>query len=202
MSGRRRRYRTLSSNEERLWRLVTRDAEPLADRSNRPAVIEENVPDDRAPAHEPEPVAPGPQAQAPLRPFRIGEAADDPHIQVRRSLPGLEHGASPGVDRRTAERFKRGRMDIDGRLDLHGMTQEGAHVALTTFIERSAAAGKRCVLVITGKGTRGEGILRRAVPRWLNEPRLRTRILAFTQARPQHGGEGALYVLLKRKRAP
>ncbi|MET1026053.1 MAG: Smr/MutS family protein, partial [Dongiaceae bacterium] len=89
----------------------------------------------------------------------------------------------------------------------HGRTQAEAHDALHGFILRAHQAGKRCLLVITGKGgvkTIGEqrtrGVLREAVPRWLNEPGLRRHILAFEHARPQHGGEGALYVLLKRDR--
>lgn len=97
--------------------------------------------------------------------------------------------------------MKRGEMDIDGRIDLHGLTQEAAHVALNGFISRCYALGRRCVLVITGKGTReGSGVLRAAVPRWLNDRPLRGVILAFSHAQPRDGGEGALYVLLKRQR--
>jgi DNA-nicking Smr family endonuclease len=103
--------------------------------------------------------------------------------------------------------LKRGRYAIEGRIDLHGMTQDRAHAALLGFVERSARQGLRCVLVITGKGLRrlddegsgGEiGILRNAAPRWLNEAPNRARILAFTAAQPRHGGGGALYVLLRR----
>lgn len=117
-------------------------------------------------------------------------------------LPPLAADASPGLDRRTAERLRRGALAIDGRLDLHGMTQEEAHRALDAFLARAAQAGKRCVLVITGKGGRslGDGVLRAAVPRWLNEAPNRGRLLAFAPAQPQHGGAGALYLLLKRRR--
>ncbi|HEV2550387.1 MAG TPA: Smr/MutS family protein [Stellaceae bacterium] len=117
-------------------------------------------------------------------------------------LPPLTHDASPGLDRRTAERLRQGALPIEARLDLHGMTQEEAHRALDAFLARAAAAGKRCVLVITGKGGRssGDGVLRAAVPRWLNEPPNRARLLAFVLAQPPHGGAGALYILLKRRR--
>ena len=111
--------------------------------------------------------------------------------------PELRHGSAVGLDRRQAERFKRGKMAIEGRLDLHGMTRQGAHVALRRFILGAVAADKRCVLVITGKG---RGVLREEVPRWLNEPGLRDAVLSFAYARPADGGEGALYVLLKRRR--
>ena len=117
-------------------------------------------------------------------------------------FPPLAPDASPGLDRRTAERFRGGGLPIEARLDLHGMTQEEAHRALDAFLARAARAEKRCVLVITGKGGRssGGGVLRAAVPRWLNEAPNRARLLAFTPARPQHGGAGALYLLLKRRR--
>ncbi|HVI91570.1 MAG TPA: Smr/MutS family protein, partial [Dongiaceae bacterium] len=119
----------------------------------------------------------------------------------------LSHGVTIGIDKRQADRFRGGRLEIDGKIDLHGRTQAEAHDALHDFIHRAHRAGKRCLLVITGKGGTkmigGEttrGVLRQAVPRWLNEPGLRRFILAFDHARPQHGGEGALYVLLKRER--
>ncbi|MEE8548700.1 MAG: Smr/MutS family protein, partial [Alphaproteobacteria bacterium] len=102
-----------------------------------------------------------------------------------------------------AARLKRGQLAIDGRIDLHGMTQAKAHRALEGFLTASQGAGKRCVLVITGKGLRptGEtGVLRNLVPRWMNAPAIRGRVLSFCTAQPRDGGTGALYVLLKRKR--
>ncbi|WP_019645101.1 Smr/MutS family protein [Novispirillum itersonii] len=134
----------------------------------------------------------GPSAPAP--------AAGMPNIKGKRQLPHLAHGYSPGVDHRTAQRFKRGRMDIDARIDLHGMGQEVAHSALIRFISGSASAGLRCVLVITGQGDRGQGVLKRMVPRWLNDETLRPIVLSFSQAQVEHGGYGALYVLLRRNR--
>jgi len=103
-----------------------------------------------------------------------------------------------GVDRATADRVKQGRYPVAGRLDLHGMTQAEAHRALAGFIGRARAAGKRCVLVITGHGRISGGVLKAAVPRWLAEPELRRHILAIAPARPQHGGDGALYLLLRK----
>jgi DNA-nicking Smr family endonuclease len=117
-------------------------------------------------------------------------------------LPPLAPDAAPGLDRRTAERLRGGALPIEARLDLHGMTQAEAHRALDTFLARAVEAEKRCVLVITGKGGRmaGDGVLRAAVPRWLNEAPNRARLLAFAPAQPQHGGAGALYLLLRRRR--
>jgi DNA-nicking Smr family endonuclease len=103
---------------------------------------------------------------------------------------------SRGLDRRSAQRLKRGQMPIEARLDLHGMTQEEAHRALGAFIARSHGAGLRAVLIITGKS----GVLHGAAPRWLEEGDNRGRVLAASRAQKQHGGAGALYVLLRRRR--
>jgi DNA-nicking Smr family endonuclease len=111
-------------------------------------------------------------------------------------------GRVAGVDKRTDEKLRKGKMAIDGRIDLHGMTQSEAHDALVGFIRRSHNAGRRNVLVITGKGQmpRGEGVLRLSVPRWLREADIGRLILSVHQAQPQHGGGGAYYVLLRRRR--
>ncbi|MGE0725824.1 MAG: Smr/MutS family protein, partial [Alphaproteobacteria bacterium] len=92
---------------------------------------------------------------------------------------------------------------VEARLDLHGMTQAEAHAALDAFLDGSARRGRRSVLVVTGRGGRGSegpGVLRRMVPRWLNEPANRERLLAFAEAQPKDGGAGALYLLLRRRR--
>jgi DNA-nicking Smr family endonuclease len=114
----------------------------------------------------------------------------------------LTHGLSHGIDRRQAERFRKGKLEIEGKIDLHGRTQQAAHDDLLAFLKRAHGHGKRCVLVVTGKGMTSSktGVLRQAVPRWLNEPGFRSLVLAFDYAEPHHGGEGALYVLLKRVR--
>lgn len=180
------RRRAVTPDEARIWRAVTRDVAPLPGRDSRP--------DEPPEAEAPEPAA------APAVTVRLQPPPPPP---PRCELPGLAHGETPGLDRRSAERMKRGEMAIDGRLDLHGLTQDLAHAELTAFVTRAWDAGKRCLLVITGKGTReGSGVLRSNVPRWLNQPPLRDRVLGFSYARPQHGGEGALYVLIRRRRAP
>ena len=101
------------------------------------------------------------------------------------------------------QRFKRGQLPVEGWLDLHGMTQNEAHGALGAFLARQFAMGRRCVIVVTGKGVskEGGGVLRNAVPRWLNEAPNREKVLAFEYARQRDGGAGALYVLLKRNRS-
>ena len=140
-------------------------------------------------------VEPAPPSSAP--PLPPPPAPHVPAQDARAATPG------GGLDRKSAARLKRGEMAIAGRLDLHGLTQEEAHRALVRFVERAHEAGSRTVLVITGKGgSAGDrpGVLQRAVPRWLGEARCRKLVLAVEPARPRHGGEGALYVLLRRKR--
>jgi len=157
------------------------------------------------------PAAPPPPKAKPAREGKKPAAAPPSTDKKPAPLPDLTHNAHPGLDKGSAKRLKDGKRPIEARLDLHGMTQDQAHRALDAFIDASAHAGRRCVLVITGKGgSRGAGgdgysdgsigVLREQVPRWLNQATLRPLILAFSHARPKDGGEGALYVLLKRNR--
>jgi len=174
-----RRRRLVTPEEARVWRAVVRDVKPIAGNS-LPAETDPPPPlPSAAPAVPPAKVAP-PPPRTPLLP--------------------LEHGRAAGLDRRTADRLHGGQMAIDGRLDLHGMTQDAAHAALLGFVGRAYDGGRRCLLVITGKGRTGDGVLRAQVPRWLNQTPLRERIIGFSHARPRDGGEGALYVLIKRRR--
>lgn len=116
-----------------------------------------------------------------------------------------------GVDAATRRKLRRGRAPVEGRVDLHGMRRAEAHLALTRFIAESQLAGRRCVLVITGKGGRlsaegdaafmqrsEEGVLRRQVPLWLAQEPIASRVFAVEQAHPRHGGSGAFYVFLRR----
>lgn len=140
-----------------------------------------------------------------------------PNATPSRPAPTVEPSLRqnvPGLDKRTAERLRKGRMEIDGKLDLHGLTRAEAHRRLRSFITASQIQGKRCVLVITGKGSSRQktddapfmqsekaGILREAVPKWLTAPDLRPLVIDIRHAQPKHGGSGALYVLLRRSRA-
>jgi DNA-nicking Smr family endonuclease len=105
-----------------------------------------------------------------------------------------------GLDRRSWLRLKRGQVTIEETIDLHGLTQEQAHARLGRFLAEAQQGGLRCVLVVTGRGLVHGGVLRHMVPRWLNEAPNRERVLAFAPAQPKHGGGGALYILIRRKR--
>jgi DNA-nicking Smr family endonuclease len=144
---------------------------------------------------------PGRAAASPPPPVHTPPAPGDAGRAVQRDrLPALERFS--GIDRANAERLKRGLHPIEARLDLHGMTQAEAHGALAVFVRQSYDAGRRCVLVITGRGfgPNGPGVLKLAVPRWLEEVGLRGQILAIAPAQQRDGGAGALYVLLSRQR--
>ncbi len=136
-----------------------------------------------------------------LPPHAEPTADDAPQLRGSMDRVPAPRASGTGLDRRSAQRLKRGQMPIEARLDLHGMTQAEAHRTLHRFIAASAEAGRRNLLVITGKGSGAEGgVLRAAVPRWLVEGENRARVLAFTPAQPRHGGAGALYLLLRRRR--
>jgi DNA-nicking Smr family endonuclease len=130
-----------------------------------------------------------------------------PHVQPQSPPPAKTPPLAP-LGRRMKQRVARGREPIDARIDLHGMTQSQAHAALLNFLQRARADGARIVLVVTGKGVkRGErddgaerGVLRRQVPNWLSLPEFRPLIVGFEDAHIGHGGQGALYVRLRRQR--
>jgi DNA-nicking Smr family endonuclease len=104
-------------------------------------------------------------------------------------------------DQQTRDKLTKGRLSIDARVDLHGMTQAEAHGLLLSFLHRAHASGLRYVLVITGKGASfgSEGALKRAVPAWLSTPMFRPLVSGHDHAARQHGGAGALYVRLRRR---
>ncbi|MEE8622885.1 MAG: Smr/MutS family protein, partial [Alphaproteobacteria bacterium] len=136
-----------------------------------------------APAETPveAPAVQKPAVQKPAAARRPKAAVARPQ-DLSGQLPELGPDTAPGLDKRTAARLRRGQLPVEARIDLHGLTRDEAHQALEAFLKTAHDAGKRCVLVITGKGLRapGEmGVLRDAVPRWLNAPPIRPLILAF-----------------------
>ena len=210
MSRGRGRRRGLSEEDRALWDRVRASATPLrpdteAGREPAPAP---HPPEARAqaapPAH-----APLPEGLA-LRPR--GRPAPPLAWSVSGERPEPVGRPEPGLDRRTADRLRRGERAPDARIDLHGMTTAGAHARLDAFMARAVRAGHRCILVITGKGGRagsGEdapfmapdrGVLRQAAPRWLRSGPHAGRIVGIYEAHLRHGGAGAFYVYLKKGR--
>jgi len=170
------RDRAVSEAESDLWRQVTDDVEPLEEAGLS--------------------VTPPPDTEKP--PAKRQAYVQPPAPSAPSATPDLVHGNAPGLDRATQQKMRRGKIAKEARIDLHGMTQNQAHGALSNFLYDCRAAGLRSVLVITGKGSGGEGVLRAAVPRWLNEGENRQMVRAFSHAVPKDGGEGALYVVLKK----
>jgi len=126
--------------------------------------------------------------------------AGEGHFDVADTHEYVE-GLAPGVDRRLLARLKRGDFSVQAHLDLHGLLQEPARLAVRRFFADARARGLRCVLVIHGRGRNSPGkepVLKRALVRWLSRGRLGKQVLAFTTARPHDGGGGAVYVLLRR----
>jgi DNA-nicking Smr family endonuclease len=183
-----RRGRRLSSDDLALWDVVARTVRPLRKRSRSVKAAEP-----AAPAKPAKPAA----ASKP--------AANAPSASVRAPAPKKPPPLAP-LDRKVKQKIARGRAGIDARLDLHGFTQDEAHGALLRFLRQTQARGGRVVLVITGKGGRGRGehepagrgVLKRAVPLWLALPEFRELVIGFDTAAPSHGGEGALYVRLRK----
>lgn len=191
--GKRPRRRRLSADEKALWDHVTQsvrrasaDGDPLPLDEDDPDVAEDTTPTPkktrvRRRLIEPPPLPPAPNP-----------------------VP-LTHGTTAGMDRRTAQRLRRGKLDVEATLDLHGHTQAAAHRTLERFLQDGYMTGTRTVLVITGKGDRlggKPGVLRGAVPRWFNEMPMRQWVAGFSYAAPKDGGDGALYVRLKRRKPP
>jgi DNA-nicking Smr family endonuclease len=187
-----RRKRALSEEERVLWDSVAKQTKPLR---KKPRAAK---PPAAAPDPDPERVAAA--KQTPPQPLPSGRTA-------RAAIPAPP--AAPKLaplGRRERSQLSRGRKEIDARLDLHGMTQTRAHRALSGFLQRAHHDGLTFVLIITGKGRTvgGEterGVLRRQVPLWLNLPEFRTLVVGFEEAHIGHGGEGALYVRIRRSRA-
>lgn len=178
----RRRRGELSDEETALWTDVTRSVRRL--RRQKPAVRAQSIPE---PALAPAP----PRATPKLTPAarRIAEAKAP---AARPPLAALE--------RRLKQRLARGVQAIDARIDLHGLTQSEAHAALGRFLRAAQHKDAKVVLVITGKGGREHGVLRRAVPLWLRLAEFRDTVVGFETASPTHGGEGALYVRVRKLR--
>ncbi len=173
-----------------LWARVAKSARPLGKRTPSPKPELPKQPPQRQAKAAASPRQPASKAVAKPAPVARGEA----------------------LDRQTARQLERGRVPVEGRLDLHGMRQRDAHAALRRFLKEARGKGFRHVLVITGKGAEPDrrrsfydegderGVLRQAVPHWLAAPDLADVVISFSEAPRRLGGEGALYVRLRRPR--
>jgi DNA-nicking Smr family endonuclease len=168
----------LSEEERTLWGRITRSIAPLRRRKQSSAL--------EAPEKSPD---------------RSSLAATTPSVAAGKSVLRIER-----LERRQKQRLARGTQPIDARIDLHGRSQAEAHAVLLRFLHRAQGDGAKFVLVITGKGSRGRadghgrGVLQRQVPLWLSLPEFRPYVIGFEPAGWGHGGDGALYVRVRRAR--
>ena len=171
----------LSDEDRVLWTLVARTAEPLKGRKALTVPTTE-----KAATVSGAPIA---QLASPL---------------AASAVPKKRELRIATLDRPTFEKLSKGRLPIEGRVDLHGLTQDEAYSLLLSFLRRAHRNGVRYVLVITGKGSsaKGDGVLRRSVPAWLATPPFRALIGSHDEAAPQHGGGGALYLRLRKLATP
>lgn len=197
--GNRRRPRTLNEDEAALWEYAMRGTKSLRPREPVTPLVEDDNGGDLAatqPAKTPTAAAQLPSSQP--APSKVKPTAAD----------------IANLDRRQTRLIATGRAPIDARLDLHGMRQHEAHAALKSFLHSAQARGARVVLIITGKGGRRKtnerelfpysddepGVLKRLTPRWLQDAELRHLVVSFGASNAQHGGDGALYVRLRKSR--
>ncbi|NOX74577.1 MAG: DNA mismatch repair protein MutS [Alphaproteobacteria bacterium] len=197
---RKSKKRNLTEAERSLWSLATQHTERL--KPTVPVLVQPKKSTQTRPLPTP----------MKMQPFRVGQLAKAT-AKLQKLHPDLDQQfakTSPNMDKRNFERLKKGKLQVDGRIDLHGMTLAEAHPALNGFVRDAHADGKRLLLVITGKGgtvrpdiggmPSRRGVLKSQVPQWLSMAPLSPLVLQVTQATQKHGGAGALYVYLRRQR--
>jgi DNA-nicking Smr family endonuclease len=199
----RQKQGALTEEDEALWSLVAQTIEPVRTKGRVHARERDDM---SAEGRDRLFVEKSRSTTGPSQPQRDASSALSRPAAKTKTPPPLAD-----YDRRQVKRIAAGRMDIEARIDLHGMRANEAHSALRAFIFRCHAQDKRTVLVITGKGMsedlrdrpfelddrRDRGVLKRHVPLWLAEPDLRAVVVSFTTAHARHGGEGALYVQIR-----
>jgi DNA-nicking Smr family endonuclease len=180
-------------SEDELWSVAIDGAKPLSDRSGR--------------------IKPGPQ------PLSIPTAQLDPDLEAYDELRALVtgevafdiadsdefvEGHSRGLDPRVIRKLRRGEFAVQAHVDLHGLLKDEAKAALEAFLARSRQDGRRCVLVVHGRGLHSKDqvpVLKEALKRWMHTARFARHVLGFSSARPHDGGTGAMYVLLRKVNA-
>ncbi|GAA4526371.1 Smr/MutS family protein [Chelativorans composti] len=177
-----RRRKSLTEEDLILWSRVARTAVPLKGRT-----------------YPEEPEQPATKAPADTVQDLSFPAVTPVGAPIPPQTPKKKELVVRKLDQPTRTKLAKGRLEITGRIDLHGMTQDEAHAVLQAFLFRAYHSGQRYVLVITGKGSTGEGVLRRAVPRWLASDPFRQYVGSYEDAARHHGGHGALYVRLRKR---
>lgn len=204
MTRRRRHPRTLREDERSLWNQVAASTRPM-----KATEMQEMLSHAGEDPEHPAPPKGDSDQPDPIQPFQITGRSGRPSGTTISFAPPPIGDTHVHMDKKAFQRMKRGKLEPEGRIDLHGMTLERAHGALNGFITGAFRDQKRLVLVITGKGKdrdaggpipQRRGVLRHAVPDWLRMAPLGRLVLQITPASRRHGGEGAFYVYLRRPR--
>lgn len=173
--------RDLTDTERKAWQAVTRHVKPLGGREGRRQVIID-------------------PASHPFHPESTAASPSLPRISPDLpASPSKRKAAAKPQNRSNEKAVRRGKQMVSASFDLHGHTQESAWRVLPAFLRQQQAQGARCVIVITGKGRSGEGILRKNFLRWLDMPEARTLVSGYAPAHPKHGGGGAWYVYVRKR---
>ena len=192
--------KTLSQEDLELWKKITVQLK----RNNPEVLIKNNISGFKI-----KKIAKSLPKAPELKPFFIGEKVSKKETLTFPDFNNDNKKSSPNMDKKNFNKLLKGKMEIEGTIDLHGLTADQAKIKLIAFIDYSYTLGKRLVIVITGKGKHKgydefqrpiNGVLRQSLPDWLSGPSVSDKVLQVTQAQPKHGGTGAFYVYLRRKR--
>jgi DNA-nicking Smr family endonuclease len=183
------RDRKLSADERILWGKVARSTRPMPGKATELTELDAFLAETEAAAEQEK--AEKQKSVTPPPPHALAPS-------TTKQPSGIHHPLERPVKRKIAK----GRLALEARIDLHGLFQSEAHAILLDFLIRAQERGMRHVLVITGKGSSmgSEGALRRAVPLWFSKPEFRYLISSYEPAAQHHGGDGALYIRLSRRR--
>ena len=184
----------LTHADVEIWNRIAKTANPLSDKDkNFNSIFAEFI----KPQINNAPNAPMANP-SPNKPAKNLRNSTTPVFQAKPNLKNVK--VTETLDLKTTRKISKGKITIDGRIDLHGLTQNAAHDKLFDYIENAFYSGNRIVLVITGKGNLGQGVLRENVPKWLTGHMFAAMVSSFGDAHSAHGGAGALYVRIRRRR--
>ncbi|KCZ54384.1 hypothetical protein HY29_14635 [Hyphomonas beringensis] len=173
--------RRLTPEESRAWARVARTVKPIGPPTANLEEFERAL-----------------ESGGPVNPMRPRKHSADGLIAAAGKAEEKQKPTARAADRGGEKRVRRGRLELAGTIDLHGMTQTMAELRLMQFVTHSRAQGARCVLVITGKGRGGEGVLRRNFLHWVQTPDASQHVSGYSEAHVRHGGSGAFYLFLRR----
>ncbi len=183
-----------NSDNTDLWEKIAKTVAPIKSDKISPT----NIVDNQSKKAGLKPVAKS--AKSKIQPQKQISPNQQNSTSNRHTPSDLRYQEASGMDGASSKKLRAGKFDVEATLDLHGMTQQSAYLTLQRFIQTSVSNQFRTILVITGKGSEGRGVLRNQFPEWLKTDACAQYILAFGQAQAKDGGSGAFYIRLRRNR--